>query len=216
MLVEKLMQTDVISLKPDATVRDAIQTLAENRIRHLPIIDDEQQLLGLITDRDLKNLRAAVATNPEKVELYDTPIHLVMKTSLMTGHPMDFVEEVALIFYQNQIGCLPIISQDKLVGIVTETDLLYNYIELTGAHEPSSQIEIKVPNRIGILYEVFRVFYEFDANIVSVLVYPYDDLDEYKILAIRVNLMNPVELMEKLKEAGFDVISPIGPGMMEL
>ncbi len=216
MLVEKLMERDVITVGPQATVRDAIRTLSENRIRHLPIVSERDELLGLITDRDLKNLRAGIIGRPEKDELYDTPLERVMKTSVMTGHPLDFVEEVALLFYQNKIGCLPIIAHDKLVGIVTETDLLYNYIELTGAHQPSSQIEIKVPNRIGILYEVFRVFYQYEANIVSVLVYPYDELDDYKILAIRVNLMNPLDLIEKLTEEGFDVVSPAGPGMMPL
>ena len=62
----------------------------------------------------------------------------------LIGHPLDFVEEVALTFYESKVGCLPIVSGGKLVGIVTTTDLLYTYIELTGATEPGSKIEIRV------------------------------------------------------------------------
>ena len=79
-----------------------------------------------------------------------------MTQNPIIGHPMDFVEEAAVLFYDNKIGALPIISNDKLVGIITETDLLYKYIELTGAHQPGSQIEVRVPNVPGILFEVSK------------------------------------------------------------
>ena len=72
-----------------------------------------------------------------------------MKTDLITGHPLDFVEEIGAIFYEHQINCLPIVKNRKLVGIITETDLLHTLIELTGAHQPGSQIEIKVAKSSG-------------------------------------------------------------------
>ena len=72
----------------------------------------------------------------------------------------------------NKIGCLPIVSNGKLVGIITETDLLYKYIELTGAHQPGSQIEVRVPNKPGYLFEVSKVFQNKKSNVLSVLVYP--------------------------------------------
>ncbi len=77
---------------------------------------------------------------------------------MITAHPLDFVEEVAVIFYEHKIGCLPIVSDDKLVGIITGTNLLHTMVELTGANQPGSQIEIRVENRPGILYEVTSVF----------------------------------------------------------
>ena len=106
---------------------------------------------------------------------------------------MDFVEEAAVLFYVNKIGSLPIVSNNKLVGIITETDLLYKYIELTGAHQPGSQIEVRVPNTPGILFEVSKVFHEQNVNVLSVLVYPDKENEANKILVIRINSMNPLE-----------------------
>ena len=77
-----------------------------------------------------------------------------MKTDLITGHPLDFVEEIGAIFYEQQISCLPIVKNHKLVGIITHSDLLHSLIELTGAHQPGSQIEIKVENQAGVLYKI--------------------------------------------------------------
>ena len=125
---------------------------------------------------------------------------------------MDFVEESALVFYHNKIGCLPIVSNGQLVGIITETDLLYKYIELTGAHQPGSQIEVRVPNIPGILYEVSKVFNEFQTNVQSVLVYPDKEDDANKILVIRIKTMNPIAIIEGLKKRGFDVLWPNFPG----
>ena len=70
-----------------------------------------------------------------------------------------------LLFMTTSIGSLPIVSNNKLVGIITETDLLYKYIELTGAHQPGSQIEVRVPNIPGILFEVSKVFHEQKINV---------------------------------------------------
>ncbi len=81
-----------------------------------------------------------------------------MKTNVITGHPLDFVEEVAALFYEHRISCMPIVKENKLVGIITESDLLYTLVQLTGAHQPGSQIEIKVPNRTGMLSEVTSMF----------------------------------------------------------
>ena len=134
-----------------------------------------------------------------------------MRKDIVTGHPLDFVEEVAGLFYEYHISCLPIIKDQKLVGIITETDLLRTMVELTGAHQPGSQIEVKVPNRSGILYEIAGIIRNRKANILSVLVYPDKTDDRYKILVIRIQMMNPSGLVEDIKQAGFQVLWPILP-----
>ena len=117
-----------------------------------------------------------------------------MKKNVITGHPLDFVEEVAAVFYEHKISCLPIINDRKLVGIVTETDLLQTLVELTGANQPGSQIEVRVPNHSGKLSEITSIIKKRKANILSVLVYPDKKDEQYKILVIRVQTMNPIWL----------------------
>ena len=136
-----------------------------------------------------------------------------MTKNPIIGHPMDFVEESAVVFYSNQIGALPIVSNNKLVGIITETDLLYKYIELTGAHQPGSQIEVRVPNNPGILFEVSKVFHEQKTNVLSVLVYPDKENAANKILVIRIKTMNPLKIIDGLKSEGFEVLWPNVPGI---
>lgn len=212
MLVEEIMKTDVHTLRPDETVKDAVLLFEEKHIRHAPVIKDGK-LVGVLSDRDLKDaLPSRFSTSPPP-ERYENKIENIMTSNPVTAHPMDFVEEIALVFYEQQIGCLPIISGEKLVGFLTETDLLYKYIELTGAHQPGSQIEIKVPNRSGVLYEVSKVFYEKNINILSVLVYPDKQNPENKILVFRVQTMNPLAVINDLRKEGFDVLWPNTPKM---
>ena len=59
--------------------------------------------------------------------ILEKPIETIMKTNVITGHPLDFVEEVAAVFYEHQISCLPIVKEHKLVGIITETDLITHF-----------------------------------------------------------------------------------------
>ena len=157
------------------------------------------EVVGIVTDRDLKEVRPIVFSDSKDHSEFDTLLSDVMTKNPILGHPMDFVEESAVTFYENHIGSLPIVSNNKLVGIITETDLLYKYIELTGAHQPGSQIEVRVPNIPGILFEVSKVFHEQKINVLSVLVYPDKENEANKILVFRIKTMNPLNVIEGLE-----------------
>ncbi|MEK3933851.1 acetoin utilization AcuB family protein [Sporosarcina sp. FSL W7-1349] len=212
MLIEEIMKTDLITLGPDDTVKDALQIMRDERIRHIPIVSTDGTVVGIISDRDLKTNTPTLVNEQDKRH-YDLPLSQIMTKNPIIGHPMDFVEEVAVLFYENQIGSLPIVSNNQLVGIITETDLLYKYIELTGAHQPGSQIEIRVPNVPGNLYEVSKVFHELKTNVLSVLVYPDKEIETNKILVVRIKTMNPLPIIEGLNKSGFEVLWPNVPGI---
>lgn len=213
MLIEEIMIKQVETLYETNTVRDAHNLMRDKKIRHIPILNTQDQLIGIITDRDLKEVIPSRFIKGEFEEVYETALKGIMTKNPITAHPMDFVEETAVIFYEQQIGCLPVISNKQLVGIITETDLLYKYIELTGANQPGSQIEVRVPNVPGILFEVAKVFHEHKTNVLSVLVYP-DKTDEHcKILVIRFTTMNPLNIINSLRTSGFEVLWPNVPGI---
>lgn len=213
MLIEEIMVKNVQALFTTSTVKEALEVMREQKIRHIPILNDSEELVGIITDRDLKEAIPSVLTTEKDSELYQTELSMIMTRNPIVGHPMDFVEESALLFYEKQIGCLPILSNNKLVGIITESDLLYKYIELTGANQPGSQIEVRVPNVPGILYEVSKVFHEQKINVLSVLVYPDKESTDTKILVIRIKTMNPLNIIEGLRAEGFEVLWPNVPGI---
>ena len=213
MIVEQMMNTNILTLQPTHSIKDAINLLLENKIRHLPITNKEGHVVGVLSDRDIKDATPSNLIDNQQHDIYATPIEEIMTKNPLIGHPLDFVEEVATIFYDQKIGCLPIVSSGKIVGIVTETDLLYKYIELTGAHQPGSQIEVRVPNKPGILFEVSKVFHDHHSNVLSVLVYPDLQNDDNKILVFRVKTMNPLGIIEDIRKEGFDVLWPNMPGM---
>lgn len=212
MIVERIMKKDVFTLLPTDTVEQALQLMEKKSIRHIPIVKAKQQLVGIISDRDVRDvMHSSLSEHAGKDDL-NQPLSKVMKTNLLTGHPLDFVEEVAALFYEYKISCLPIVSDSKLVGIVTESDLLYTFIQLTGAHQPASQFEVKVENISGKLADVTSILRKRKLNILSVLVYPHED-EQYKILVLRVHTMNPTGVIKDLQEEGYDVLWPNLPGV---
>jgi acetoin utilization protein AcuB len=213
MIVEEIMKTDVAVLFPADTIADAIQLMDKRKIRHIPIVDQDWHLQGLITVAKISEATPSIFHANEHPEDLKKPLETIMEKNVITGHPLDFVEEAAGLFYEHKISCIPIIHDGKLVGIVTETDLLRTMVELTGAHQPGSQIEIKVPNLAGVLSDITTVIKKKNANILSVLVYPDKKDDHYKILVLRVQTMNPTALIQDLKQAGHQVLWPNLPGI---
>ena len=214
MIVEEIMKTNVITLTQNHSINDAYTRMLHHKIRHLPIVDENKHLLGIVSDRDIRDaLPSILIDSNEQRNLLEKPIKTIMKTNIITGHPLDFVEEIGTVFYEHPISCLPIVKDHTLVGIITKTDLLHTLVELTGAHQPSSQIEIKAPNRAGVLSEMTSVFLKRKTNILSILVYPYKQDEKYKMIVIRVQTINPTSLIEDLKHAGYQVLWPNLPGI---
>jgi acetoin utilization protein AcuB len=207
MIVEEIMKTDIATLTESDSIATAIQLLKTKKIRHIPIVDAEFKLVGIISDRDVRDASPSIFHIDERQEYLQKPLTSIMKTNVIIGHPLDFVEEISGLCYEHRISCLPIIKDGKLVGIVTETDLLYTFIQLTGTNQPGSQIEVKVPNTTGQLSDISKIFMDRNINISSVLVYPDKD-DKFKILVFRVQTMNPTGVIADLKKQGYTVLWP--------
>lgn len=211
MIVEEIMRKQVITLLPTNTIEEGIRLMKEKKIRHLPIIDHDHQLIGLVTASRIRDASPSIFHMNEHLEDLQKPLGKIMRTDLIFGHPLDFVEEAAGVFYDHHISCLPITQDKKLVGIITETDLLRTMVELTGAHQPGSQIEVRVLNITEELCGIATIIQKRKANILSVLVYPDKKDDQYKILVIRVQMINPVGLILDLNKAGHHVLWPSMP-----
>lgn len=213
MIVEDIMKKDVVTLSLSDTIAHAIKLMNENKIRHLPVVNSKNEIIGLVTDRDIREAKPSIFRLDEHKEDLNNPIETIMNTNVITGHPLDFVEETAAVFYEYNIGCLPIVQDGVLVGIITESDLLHTLVQLTGAHQPGSQIEIKVINKVGTLCNIATVIGNRKANILSILIYPDKKDPQTKILALRVQTMNPTGIVKDLQEAGFEVLWPKMPGI---
>ncbi|MFC2948672.1 acetoin utilization AcuB family protein [Virgibacillus sediminis] len=208
MLVEEIMKTEVISLPPTATIAEADRLLQQHKLRHLPIVNEQHAVIGIVSDRDVRDATPSIfQLDTDRHEL-ENEIQSIMSHPVVTVHPLDLVEDIARIFYDEEFAALPVVRNNKLVGIVTEKDMLYTLIQLTGTHVQSSHIELKVPHRPGILPEVTAIFGKRKTNIVSVLVYPFRDDPSYKILVFRIQTMNPAPVIQELRDEGYELLWP--------
>ena len=129
--IYEIMTPDPITLSPDASLAEAGSIMFEKRIRHIPIVDKDKQLLGLITQRDI--LAAGASTESAK------PIADVMRTSIYTIAEEDDLRSAALKMQKFKIGSLPVLKDERLVGIITDTDyvsLAINLLEQMAEVEP--------------------------------------------------------------------------------
>lgn len=210
MLVEDIMNRNLITIKPSETIRLAMLLTAQHRIRHLPVVDDAGKLVGIISDRDLRDAGPSRFESEQNDDILNRKIQEIMNKNVITAHPLDFVEEAACTLYENKIGCLPVVDGDELQGIITDTDILYTLVELMGVHTPSSHVEVEVDDQPGVLADVSAVFKQTKYNVNSVLIFPGKKLGK-KNLMFRVQALDTRRLIQSLQETGYHVIWPKEP-----
>lgn len=208
MLVEEIMKTEVITLQPTASIAEAYQLLQKHRIRHIPIVNEAFNLVGIVSDRDVRDASPSIFYKEADKSELENDLQSIMSHPVVTIHPLDFVEEIARIFYDEEFAALPVVKDNILVGMVTEKDMLDTLIQLTGTNVQGSHIEVKVPHQPGILPEVTSIIGKRKANIISVLVYPFKDDLSFKILVFRIQTMNPMPVIHDLRDAGFELMWP--------
>lgn len=211
MRLVEIMRPNPKIVTPTNTIGEAFRLLRENRIRHLPVID-QGRLVGIVSDRDLRDaLPSSLLYHEDDKSVFSRPVTDIMKHEVITGHPLDFLEDAAKTVYMHKVGCLPIVEGDQLVGIITESDIFHNLVELFGVNRPSSHIEIEVEDRVGVLADVSSVFRDAQTNVTGVIVYP-SRVPTRKLLVFRVQTIDPRNVLQLLKERGFQVIAPIDEG----
>ncbi|EIT85482.1 acetoin dehydrogenase [Fictibacillus macauensis ZFHKF-1] len=208
MIVQDMMNKKPITAESHTTIKEAFILLRHHHIRHLPIVDSAKQLLGIVSDRDLRDASPSIFDGEDHQAAFERSLSEVMKKDVISAHPLDFVEDTLSTFYDQQIGCLPVVEHGRLVGVITERDMLHTLIQLTGAHQPSSHLEIRVENIAGKLADVANHIKKYKININSVLVYPSNDEEAYKIIVLRINTMNPLRIANDLRAHGYDVLWP--------
>ncbi|MBI5419665.1 MAG: CBS domain-containing protein [Deltaproteobacteria bacterium] len=210
MIVAKRMMRNPVYVDENDSMKKAMDLLREHGIRHLPVLKDGEKLVGILTETDIKQASPSPATALEIREIYYL-LDKVKVKQIMTRRPYTIspgapIEEAALIMREKKVGCLPVIENGKLVGILTETDILDAFIDSMGVSGPGYRVEIALPNRPGMLFEVLKLLKDFDANIVSVATAAHDD-PEMKVLILRIETKNYKVLKAALKKAGFEMLS---------
>lgn len=209
MLVRDWMKADPHTLRPDDVLADALRLTREHRIRHLPVVLHERELTGIVSDRDIRLAMPSPLTVPdtERAEFLErTAVAEVMSREVITALPGDTIEDAATLLYRHRIGALPVVDPNgRLVGLLSETDILRAFVQILGGAEPSSRIEIALADRPGNLSRAIKIIGdELGLNIVS-LVVPSLAAQERKTAIVHLSTIDPRAAVEKLTRAGFEV-----------
>jgi acetoin utilization protein AcuB len=214
LLVKDSMTREVVTLAPRTTAGKALALCRERRIRHLPVVEDGA-LVGIVSDRDLRSATPALGDPARAEALGKIQVHEVMARDVTTVLPDDPVEEAANAMRERKIGCLPVVEDGALVGIISSSDVMEALVYLMGAHEPGNRLEVVMPDRPGTLAGVAGIFGELGINIVSVVAGPRqplpDGAEPGRVAVFRVDTMDLREAVDILDRAGYAVLWPPEP-----
>jgi acetoin utilization protein AcuB len=200
------MQSRVITVKPKTTLPEAMKLSAERGVRHLPVVDGAE-LVGIVSDRDLKRAMASSATSLERHELTylleKLNVEEIMTRPVVTIGPIFPVEEAARLMVKEKISALPVTEGGRLIGIVTETDVLELFVRAMGAGEPSSRLDIVVKDRPSALSEIVELVESHAAPILSVVT--LKNRAGFKEAVLRVGTINPGAAIKALEAKGYAV-----------
>jgi len=199
--VRHWMTTKVVTTNKEASIQEALALMKQHSIRHLPVVDEERNLLGWVTDADLRGV--LIASMLEELTLED-----VMVRKPFTSYPEMPLEEAARLILDKRIGGLPVVEEGKLTGIITVVDIMSAFINLMGLLTHSSRIDVRVSAEAHPLDEITRLIRKHDAEIISICHLPATE-GQNLTYSFRLRKCNLDPIVTDLEENGIDVVSAI-------
>ncbi len=174
MLVQEWMTKNVVSVSPETSMMKASRLMKDRKIGRLPVVDENGRILGIVSDRDIKDASPSKATTLDMHELYYLLSELKVK-EIMTKNPIcaretDSVEGVALLMTERRFGGMPVVDETgKLTGIITDSDIFKVLVSITGVESGGIQLAFELPNTPGTLRPIMDALRSHSAGVVSVL-----------------------------------------------
>lgn len=172
MLVKDLMTPDPVSISPDVSVAQAANIMESKKIRHLPVKDNDGNLLGLATRPSLNKALPGMGTGLTRFEInyltLSTLVSEVMVQNPVCIEPDAAVEEAARIMSDKKISSLLVMQNKKLVGIITDSDLFRALSDMMGAGKQGIRLTVRIPDTRGEIAKVTNAIAEIGGNISAV------------------------------------------------
>ncbi len=192
--VKDVMNRNVITVSPEATFFEAMDLMKQKNVRRLPVVKDNDEVVGIITEKDLFRASPSQATTLDVWEvtslLSKLKVKQIMKKEVVHVHPNTPIEEAAKIMTDKKIGSLVVLEEEKLVGIITETDIFKVFITMLGAREDGIRYVFRIQNVPGILSRILYLMYQCGGDLISVATYEISP-EEYQVVVKVKNLDRP-------------------------
>jgi len=200
MKIRDLMIADPIAITAHASISDAIELMKANHIRHLPVVSKGRKLEGLVTLADLK--QGLIPSMLGDVDLKD-----LMISDPITVAPDDDLETAAQIIYKHKIGGLPVTKNGRLVGIITETDMLRAFIDMMGILSSTSRLDVAASNKPESLKKALQIISDNGGDIINVIMTL--EKTRKRVYHFRLAACKTALIKKALVKAGFDVLAAI-------
>jgi len=203
------MTRNLLTITPNTTVTETLDFMRREKVRRLPVVDKKGALVGIVSEKDLLYASPSPATSLSVWEIH----HLLSKlkvNEVMTKEVITVTEDVPLedaarIMADNKIGGLPVMRDDTVVGIITETDLFKIFIELFGAREKGVRVTMLVPEVKGELARITTEVANKGGNIIALGTFLGEDPTN-RLCTIKVEGVPKDELIAALKPLVQEVI----------
>lgn len=212
MQVKDRMTPNPVTLTEDASFQDALHLMKEKKIRRLPVVAKDGHLVGIVVQKDLFSASPSSATSLSIFEVHYLLSKLKMK-NVMTKRVVTVgddcpLEEAARIMVDYKIGCLPILKEDKLVGIITETDIFKTFVEILGGREKGLRLTLDVTEKKGMLAAIAKEIAKQNGNILSVATFSGKNAND-RIITIKVVDAPKESLLKSLETACVKVLNAV-------
>ena len=208
---EKIKKNPV-TISPEASFFEARSLIHDKGIRHLPVVDKENRLLGIVTESDIRQAGpsdVAILSVKELTHLLGTlkvSEFMIPKEKVVTITPDTLIEEAIELMHDNKIGCLPVIDEGKLYGIFTETDALDHLVDIFGFKQKGTRLSVALEDKPGTMLGILEVFKKHNVNVISI-VSPSFVVEGRRIAAIRIKTEEYEPIVKDLEKAGYPVLS---------
>jgi acetoin utilization protein AcuB len=209
MYIDRIMHTDLITVSPQTTLVQARDIIEKSKIDHLLVVNDKKKLVGIVSDRDLKQNWASPATSLSTHELnyllQKVLVSMIMIKTVVTIPTSTTIERAALVMQQNRISALPVMEGDELAGIITSTDVMGVLLQAIGISDESVRLSIFVRDSIGKLAEVADTLKDQGINIQSIFCWPDNRYPGITEIVLRVANQDGGKATDTLNSKGFKV-----------
>jgi acetoin utilization protein AcuB len=214
MFVSRSMARKVTTVDKATGILEAQSLMQRLEIRHLPVVDEDNHLVGMITDRDIRSvLPYELAKGEGDPKQRDKYAHMkvgdAMSTDLLTVSPTHTLQDALLLIEKKKVGAIPVVDDDnKLVGILSVRDLLRAFINVLGIGQPGTLLCILMEEKVGQLKKIVDIITEEKISFGSVLVARYWEKDKRAVFPYLLS-NNVARVKRRLQENGFTLLDPM-------
>jgi len=209
LLVRDRMSTEPVTIPADTPITEALRRMRQAEVRRMPVLDEAGKLVGIVSEKDLLVASPSPVSSLTVSEVHYLLNHLLvselMSSDVITVNPDTPVEEAARIMADYKIGGLPVMEGDRLVGIITETDVFTVLLEMFGAREKGLRLTLEIPERKGEIARISLAIAQLGGNILALGTFWGDD-PTTAVVTIKVEDVEVETLLVAMRNLGLTVI----------